>query len=71
MVLDSLEAIKKAGLDLFRLDFTNERDNIKNIQRAFYDYINGSMDVDEVREFMKEFKQETFITNGHYFRGIL
>ncbi len=71
MVLDSLESIKKSGVDIFRLDFTNERDNIKNIQRAFYDYINGNMDVNEVREFMKEFKQETFITNGHYFRGIL
>ncbi len=71
MVLDSLESIKNAGIDMFRLDFTNETAHIGSLQRAIYDYINGNMNLNEVEEFMKGFKQETFITNGHYFRGIL
>lgn len=71
MVLDSLESIKKAGVDMFRLDFTNELSYIGDVQRYFYDYLNGNKDINEVRDFMQKFKQETFITNGHYFRGIL
>ncbi len=71
MVLDSLEQISNSGVDMFRLDFTNETNYISKLQSVFYDYLNKDIDVNRVKAFMDEFKQETFITNGHYFRGIL
>lgn len=71
MVLDSLEQISDSGVDMFRLDFTNESNYISRLQSIFYDYLNDDADINRVKSFMNEFKQETFITNGHYFRGIL
>ena len=70
MVLDSLEAITNAGVDIIRLDFTNEME-IRDLQIVFYNYLNKNIDINQVNRFMEEFKQESFITNGHYFRGIL
>ncbi len=71
MVLDSIDAIKNAGVDMFRLDFTNEVEGIGKVQKAFYDCINGNMDTNSVKDFIEEFRYDTSITNGHYFRGIL
>ena len=71
MVLDSLDAITNAGIDMVRLDFNNETKYISRLQSVFYDYLNKKIDENKVKGFMDEFKQETYITNGHYFRGIL
>lgn len=71
MVLDSLEAITNSGVDMVRLDFTNETNYISKLQGMYYDYLNKNIDINRVKSFMDEFKQESFITNGHYFRGIL
>ncbi|MDD2447644.1 MAG: DUF3656 domain-containing protein [Tissierellia bacterium] len=71
MLLDSLDTIANAGIDMFRLDFTNETKNIAVLQKMFYDYLNKEIDLNSIKEFLYEFKEETPITNGHYFRGIL
>lgn len=71
MALDSLESIKKSGIDIFRLDFTKEKTNIGRIQSMYYDFLNGNIDINKVKSFMFEYRNETNITNGHFFRGIL
>lgn len=71
MVLDSLEAITNSGVDMVRIDFTSEINHIPRLQSMFYNYLNRNIDINEVKRYMEEFKQESFITNGHYFRGIL
>lgn len=71
MLLDSLESISNAGVDMFRLDFTNEFENITSLQSMFYAYLNKEIDINRVKDFVDEFKKENPITNGHYFRGIL
>lgn len=71
MLLDSLDKISNDGVDMFRLDFTNEIRNVATIQKMYYDYLNEDIDLNRVKEFLQDFKEETPITNGHYFRGIL
>ncbi|MDR7856457.1 DUF3656 domain-containing protein [Tissierella sp.] len=71
MVLDSLKQIYNNGISMARLDFTMESKNIRNIQRAFYDYSKGVIDDNAAREFIESFRENTSITNGHYFRGVM
>ena len=71
MVLDNLNSVYKSGVETARLDFTRETEDIKSIQIAYYDYINGLIDDSEVREFVEKFRFNNKITNGHYFRGVL
>jgi putative protease len=71
MVLDSLKQIYNSGVSMARIDFTTESKNIRSIQRAFYDYSKGIIDDNGAREFIESFRENTSITNGHYFRGIL
>lgn len=71
MVLDSLKSILNSGVRDIRLDFTLEKDNIRQIQSIHYDYLHSRIDEDQAREFINEFKEHTSITKGHYYRGIL
>ena len=71
MVLDNLKQIYNSGVSMARIDFTTESRNIRSIQRAFYDYSKGIIDDNGAREFIESFRENTSITNGHYFRGIL
>ena len=71
MVLDSLKSIARSGLSSFRLDFTIEKDNIRQIQAVYYNYIHSRIDEDEAVTFVEDFKKHTNITKGHYYRGIL
>lgn len=71
MVLDSLKQVRNSGISMARLDFTIETKGIKEIQRIYYDYSNGSIDDDEVRDFIEKYKENNNITRGHYFRGII
>ena len=41
-----------------RLDFTIEKDNIKEIQSIHYDYCQGKINKDEIREFIDRFKEK-------------
>lgn len=71
MVLDNLNQIYNSGLSMARIDFTIESKNIRSIQRAFYDYSQGILDDNAAREYLEKFREDTSITNGHYFRGIM
>ncbi|MDR7870385.1 MAG: DUF3656 domain-containing protein [Tissierellaceae bacterium] len=71
MVLDSLKSIENAGITSIRLDFTLEKDNIRQIQSVYYDYLHSKIDENEARDFVNKFKEHTSITKGHYYRGIL
>lgn len=70
-VLDSIDKIFAAGINMARLDFTREIKDILKIQSILYDYINDLKDYKELLSFVDEYKSENNITNGHYFRGVL
>lgn len=71
MVVDSLkEIIKNNNIDI-RLDFTIEDENINDIVKVYYDYLNNNIGRETVNEFIQDFKEKTDVTNGHYFRGII
>lgn len=71
MVLDSLNSIYDSGINMARLDFTVETENIKYLQEVFYDFANGIIDINRAREIITEYRVDHDITNGHYFRGIM
>ncbi len=71
MVLDNVDTVYKSGVETVRLDFTRETKEIRNIQTAYYDYINGMLNDTEIREFVEKFRFNNKITNGHYFRGVM
>lgn len=71
MVLDNLESIYSSGVDMARLDFTTEKNDIRYIQEAFYDFSRGNIDIEKAREIISDYRIDHDITNGHYFRGIM
>nr|WP_300005092.1 U32 family peptidase [Tissierella sp.] len=71
MVLDSMDQIYSAGVGMGRLDFTIETENIKEIQTAYRRYIDHIWNEKEAREFIDTMKDDTEITKGHFFRGVL
>ncbi|EOD00927.1 Protease [Caldisalinibacter kiritimatiensis] len=71
MVLEHLDSVYNEGVNIIRLDFTIEKNNIKDIQNIFFDYINNLVSMKEVKEFVSNYKQDTSITKGHYFRGVI
>lgn len=71
MVLEEIESIYNSGVDMIRLDFSFEEKGIDIIQKAFYDYKNGMVDREEIKEVVNSYKERTGITRGHYFRGVL
>ena len=71
MVLDSLKSIYNSGVNMARLDFTVEKDNIKFIQEIFYNYAKDIIDESKVKQILADYRYDNDITNGHYFRGVL
>lgn len=71
MVLDSIEQIYRSGVNMVRLDFTFEKENIKEIQEIYYDYAKGMVSEKEVMEYVEGYRKEREITKGHYFRGVI
>lgn len=71
MVLDDLEHIYKRKVNMIRLDFTVEKDDIRSLQEAYYDLAHGNIDNDEVENILRYHKEKTGITKGHYYRGVL
>ncbi len=70
MVADHINDLYKCGINLIRLDFTIEKDFIRDIQECFYDFAKGDIDYNEARNFVNEFKKSQDITKGHYYRGV-
>lgn len=71
IVVESTNKIFSAGIDMMRLDFTIEKDNVKLIQELYYNCINEKIDSDEMQEIVNELKKKTGNTTGHFFRGVL
>lgn len=71
MVLDSMDQIYSAGVGVGRLDFTIEKQDIKEIQIAYNRYISNVWNEKEARDFIEKMKDTTEITKGHFFRGVL
>ena len=71
MILDSLDNIYNIGIDMIRLDFTFEKDEIREIQDIYYDYAKGIVSKSKVDKFIDEYRKRNNITRGHYFRGVI
>ncbi|WIV11399.1 U32 family peptidase [Proteiniborus sp. MB09-C3] len=71
IIVESSDKIFSAGVDMMRLDFTIEKDNIKLIQELYYNYINDKIDSNEMQKIASELKKQTGNTTGHFFRGVL
>lgn len=71
IVVESIHKIFSAGMDMMRLDFTIEKDNVKLIQELYYNYINEKIDNYEMQQIVDELKSKTGNTTGHFFRGVL
>ena len=71
MVLDSLDTIYNVGVDTIRLDFTFEKNNIREIQEVYYDYAKGNISKRNAEKFLEEYRSKNHITKGHYFRGVI
>ena len=71
MVLDDLKNISAKGLTEFRLDFSFEDERAKDLLSSYYDHLNDHMTMEEVRDFISDFKRTEAITKGHFFRGII
>ena len=71
MILDSLDTIYDIGVDTIRLDFTFEKNNIREIQEIYYDYAKGIISKINVDKFLEEYRNKNDITRGHYFRGVI
>ncbi|MFA5524187.1 MAG: U32 family peptidase [Tissierellales bacterium] len=71
IVVESANKIFSTGIDMMRLDFTIEKDNVKLIQELYYNFINDRIDNNEMQEIVNELKKKTGNTKGHFFRGVL
>ncbi len=71
MILDSLDTIYDAGVDTIRLDFTFEKNSIREIQEVYYDYANRNISKTNADKFLEEYRNKNDITRGHYFRGVI
>lgn len=71
IVVEQINKIFSAGIDIVRLDFTIEKDNVKLIQELYYNYINDKIDINEMQKIANELKKKTGNTTGHFFRGVL
>lgn len=71
MVLDNLDEIYSSGVDIARLDFTVEDENIAYIQGVFYDFAKENIDLERAKQIISDYRVDHDITNGHYFRGIM
>lgn len=71
MVLDDIDQIYNSGVNMIRLDFTFENENIKEIQEIYYNYANMKISKNEVTKFIEKYRNKNNITKGHYFRGVI
>ncbi|SHH24380.1 U32 family peptidase [Tepidibacter thalassicus] len=69
-MIDHLKDIYDAGINIFRLDFTFEKEEyIREILKAYIDIIKNNFEFDEEIKIYEKLKREG-ITKGHYLRGV-
>ncbi|WP_233242592.1 DUF3656 domain-containing U32 family peptidase [Sporanaerobacter acetigenes] len=71
MVIEELNNIYDSGVNMIRIDYTFEEDDIYSIQEAFYEYIHGNLNERDLEMFLDFHRKNTGLTRGHYFRGVL
>lgn len=71
MILDSIDRVYNIGVDTIRLDFTFEKDGVREIQEVYYNYAKGILSIAERDKFIQDYRSKNKITKGHYFRGVI
>lgn len=70
-LLDSLEDLRKVGIDVFRLDFTFEsKSDISEIVEAYFDTIENDNEMDFKSKMVYDKLNIDGIVSGHYYAGI-
>lgn len=70
-VLDYLEDIYSSGISMIRMDFTTEKNGIRELQNIYFNYAKGKINYKKAKEFTTYYKENHNITKGHFFRGVL
>ena len=71
VIFENVEDVFNSGVEMIRLDFTFEEENINLIQEIFYDYGKGKISKNEVDKIIRTLKENRELTKGHYYRGVL
>lgn len=71
MILDNIHQVYDNDIDMIRLDFTFEEENIREIQEIYYDYANKTISKDVVDKYINDYRNKNHITRGHYYRGVI
>ena len=70
-MLDNLEEIAKAGIDIFRLDFTHENDQIvKEVIEAHIEVLNNNYKLGTKSAKLYNYLDQIGITSAHYYKGV-
>ena len=70
-VLDSLEELLNCGVNIFRLDFTGEKDiEIKEILEAYMEVINNNFRLGSKSTKLYNKLDEKGLTTGHFYKGV-
>ena len=70
MLSEEVGGIFKSGVNMIRVDFTVEKENISRIQDAFFSIFKNLTDKEDVLHTIADLKRNG-ITKGHLHRGIL
>ena len=70
-MLDNLEEVYKAGINIFRLDFTGEEETeIKEVLEAYIEVINNDFRLTPKATRLYDKLDEKGITTGHFYKGV-
>lgn len=70
-VLDNLEELNSIGINVFRLDFTNEsQSEIREILEAYIEVINNNFRLGDKSTKLYNKLDERGVTTGHFYKGV-
>ena len=70
-MLDNLEEVYKAGINIFRLDFTGEKEvEVKEVLEAYIEVINNDFRLTPKATRLYDKLDEKGITTGHFYKGV-
>lgn len=70
-VPELVDEIKQSEIDYVRLDFTNELEEIRDVQELYLKALNSRVDRMDIESVVREHDLRRRITRGHFNRGII
>ena len=70
-ILDNLEEVSKSGIDVFRLDFTHESEQIvKEVIEAHIEVLNNNYRMGLKATKLYNYLDQIGTTSAHYYKGV-